>query len=174
MEYNFLVKKVVFKISTLPAVKVVSSLFVHAFFILFMLIMYACYGMFPDLYDLQILYYSLCMVFLTLGLVYATSAVSVFFRDLMQIVNIFLQVLIWMTPIMWNMDAVSMPGWVRVILKLNPMFYIVSGYRDALINKQWFWNHPILTLYFWGLAIAVWLLGTHIFRKLKPHFADVL
>ena len=59
VEYNFLVKKVVFKISTLPAVKVVSSLFVHAFFILFMLIMYACYGMFPDLYDLQILYYSL-------------------------------------------------------------------------------------------------------------------
>ena len=174
VEYNFLVKKVVFKISTLPAVKVVSSLFVHAFFILFMLIMYVCYGMFPDLYDLQILYYSLCMVFLTLGLVYATSAVSVFFRDLMQIVNIFLQVLIWMTPIMWNMDAVSMPGWVRVILKLNPMFYIVSGYRDALINKQWFWNHPVLTLYFWGLAIAVWLLGTHIFRKLKPHFADVL
>ena len=51
VEYNFLVKKVVFKISTLPAVKVVSSLFVHAFFILFMLIMYACYGMFPDLYD---------------------------------------------------------------------------------------------------------------------------
>ena len=38
MEYNYLVKKVVFKISILPIVKVLSALFVHAFFVVFALI----------------------------------------------------------------------------------------------------------------------------------------
>lgn len=44
VEYNYLVKKVVFKISALPFVKVLSSIFVHVFFVVFMIILSACYG----------------------------------------------------------------------------------------------------------------------------------
>ncbi|MEG1732497.1 MAG: ABC transporter permease, partial [Longicatena sp.] len=49
IEYQYLVKKIVFKISTLPVVKVLSALFVHLFFILFTLVLYSFYGYFPDL-----------------------------------------------------------------------------------------------------------------------------
>ena len=57
LEYNFLVKKVVFNISILPVVKIVSGLFVHIFFLLFMLVMYTALGFFPHIYALQIFYY---------------------------------------------------------------------------------------------------------------------
>ena len=40
LEYSYLVKKVVFKISVLPIVKVISSLFVHLFFIVFAILIY--------------------------------------------------------------------------------------------------------------------------------------
>jgi teichoic acid transport system permease protein len=81
IEYNYLVKKVVFKISILPIVKIISALFVHVFFVVFALILCACYGYTPSLYTLQIIYYSICTFLLVLGLVYATSAIVIFFRD---------------------------------------------------------------------------------------------
>lgn len=174
VEYSYLVKKVVFKISTLPVIKVISNLFVHVFFIAFMLILYLLYGMFPGIYILQIVYYSFCVVVFAMGLIYATSAIVVFFRDLSQIVNILLQILIWATPIMWNIDAVSFPPIVLKIIKLNPMYYIVSGYRDSMISRVWFWEKPQITLYFWIVSILIFVVGTMIFRRLRVHFADVL
>ena len=58
LEYNYLVKKVVFNISVLPIVKLISAMFVHGFFVLFTILLYLCYGRMPDWYYLQILYYS--------------------------------------------------------------------------------------------------------------------
>ncbi|MGI6010592.1 MAG: ABC transporter permease [Ruminococcus sp.] len=176
LEYNYLVKKVVFKISILPMVKVISALFVHLFFILVVLVLYTCHGYFPDIYVLQLLYYSFCMFVLILGISYLTSAVVVFFRDLSQIINIVLQVGVWMTPIMWSFQDLGLEqtGTIARILKLNPIYYIVNGYRDSLIDKIWFWEHGTLTIYFWIFTIVVFFLGTRLFKKLKIHFADVL
>ena len=172
LEYNFLVKKVVFKISILPIIKIVSALFVHVFFVAFVLILYSCYGLYPDVYTLQIVYYSFCMFVFVLGISYITCSVMVFFRDLGQIINIALQVGIWATPILWNIDTLN-PKW-HWVFKLNPMFYIVQGYRDSLIDKRWFFEKPGLTAYFWILTLIVFVLGAYIFRRLKVHFADVL
>lgn len=174
MHYSYLVKKVVFKISILPIVKMVSALFVHMFFVAFAVILYACYGRIPDLYLLQIFYYTFCMFVLVLGISYATCAIVGFFRDLSQIISIVLQVGVWITPIMWNFDGVQLPSVIRTIFKLNPMYYVVSGYRDAFINKVWFWEHPEQTMYFWVLTALLFGVGMTVFRKLKVHFADVL
>lgn len=174
LEYNYLVKKVVFDIDVLPIVKIVSAVFIHAFFVCFMLVLNICYGMYPDLYTLQILYYSICMIIFVLAVCYLTSALVVFFRDLNQIVSIFLQVGIWMTPIMWQLDILDDMPMLQKVFKLNPMYYIVSGYRDALFEKVYFWEHPWLSGYFWILTIVLLVLGTRVFAKLKVHFADVL
>ena len=115
-----------------------------------------------------------CMCALVTVIVYITSAVVVFFRDLSQIINIFLQICIWATPIMWNFEALTVSPVVKTIFKLNPMFYIVQGYRDCLINKVPFWAHGYMTLYFWGIVILLFLIGMVIFNRLKVHFADVL
>lgn len=174
IEYQYLVKKVVFQIDILPLVRVLSAIFVHAFFVIFTVFLYTCYGYFPNLYTLQIIYYSLCAFLLVLGLSYITSAVVGFFRDLTQVINVILQVGVWMTPIMWNIDGMGLPGWLSTILKLNPMYYVVSGYRDALLNQVWFWEKPNLTLYYWAFTLFVLMVGVLIFKKLKIHFADVL
>ena len=174
LEYNYLVKKVVFKISVLPIVKIISAFFVNIFFIIFTMVIYACYGKMPDLYYIQIIYYIFCTFMLVLGLSYFTAAVVVFFRDLTQIINIILQIGVWMTPIMWNIDTMGFPEKIVFVLKLNPMFYIVQGYRDALINKVWFFEHGTMTVYFWCFTAIVFVLGTVVFKKLKVHFADVL
>lgn len=173
LEYNYLVKKVVFKISILPIIKIISAVFVHAFFVVFILILFSCYGYFPDLYTIQVVYYSLCMFVLVLALCYSTCAIVIFFRDLSQIINIILQIGMWATPIMWQITIV--PANMQWIFKLNPMFYIVNGYRDALIDKKWFWESaPMLSIYFWVFVAVFFVLGTVVFKRLKVHFADVL
>lgn len=175
LEYNYLVKKVVFNISVLPVVKIISAMFVHAFFVLFTILLYMAYGRFPDLYYLQLFYYSACVFMLVLGLCYATSAVVIFFRDLSQIINIALQVGIWLTPIMWIAEN-SLQGHetLQKILKLNPLYYVVSGYRDTFIMKSWFFEHAGWTIYFWVFTILCFLFGSWVFKRLRIHFADVL
>lgn len=175
VEYSYLVKKVVFQIESLPVVKIISALFTHLFFLVFTIILFAFMGFLPDFYTLQVIYYSICMIVFVTGFVYATSAVVVFFRDLTQVVVILLQVGVWVTPIMWNIDTMTnIPRWAIAVLKLNPMYYVSAGYRDALINKVAFWEHPGLTVYFWGITAAVLFLGTSVFKRLQAHFADVL
>ena len=79
-----------------------------------------------------------------------------------------------MTPIMWNFESLGLPGWLKLIFQMNPMFYIVQGYRDALINHIWFWERPAITIYFWLITILIMGVGATLFKKLKVHFADVL
>ena len=61
LEYNYLVKKVVFRIDILPMVKVVSAVFVHLFFILVALILYTAMGCYPTVYTIQVIYYTFCI-----------------------------------------------------------------------------------------------------------------
>lgn len=172
IEYSYLVKKVVFRIHILPLIKMLSAFFVHVCFVIFLLLVYALNRYTPDQYTLQIVYYSICMFCFVWGFSYLTSAIVVFVKDLTQIISIVLQIGVWMTPIMWNIEM--LPQGIRWLFKLNPMFYVVEGYRDALINKRWFWENIEYTLYFWLLTAAVFYIGIRIFRKLRGHFADLL
>lgn len=173
IEYSYLVKKVVFKISILPIVKVMAAMFVNIFFIVFTLVLCSCYGYTPSWYTLQIIYYLLCNFLLVLGLSYFTAAIVVFFRDLTQIISIVLQVGVWLTPIMWDAEHMLSPKLLK-IFKLNPVYYIVDGFRDSLLAGVAFWEKPMWTVYFWLFVIVVFGIGVSVFRKLRVHFADVL
>ena len=172
LEYNYLVKKVVFKISILPIIKVIGATFIHVFFAGVLVLIAALYGYYPTVYTLQIIYYSFCTFVLVLALSYTTCALVVFMRDVSQILAIVLQIGMWATPIMWDFGAIS-EGWAK-FLKLNPMVYIVNGYRDAIYGDSWFFEDFFSTMYFWIITVVLFGLGGLIFKKLKVHFADVL
>ncbi len=172
LSYQFLVKKVVFKISILPIIKVISALFIHLFLTLVACILLIACGYYPTVYWLQLPYFTFCVFFLVLGLSYVTCSIVVFFRDLGQIISITLQVGVWITPIMWHIEALPRP--FQVLFKLNPVYYVVDGYRMALLDKMWFWEHFYSTAYFWIFSTVMFLFGALVFKRLKVHFADVL
>lgn len=172
LEYNYLVKKVVFKISVLPIIKIIAATFIHVFFVCVMLVVAAFYGYYPTIYTVQIFYYSICLFLFVLALSYTTCSIVVFFKDLSQIINIGLQIGIWVTPIMWNLNILD-NKWI-VILKLNPLVYIVNGYRSAVYGREWFFRDFFSTMYFWIITTVIFGIGALIFKRLKIHFADVL
>lgn len=145
-EYDYLVKKVVFKISVLPIIKAIAATFIHVFFVLVLLIMAAIYGYYPSVYTIQLVYYSACLFVFVLALSYTTCSVVVLFKDLSQIINIILQVGIWATPIMWNIENLP-EGW-NIVFKLNPLVYIVNGFRDSIYGQRWFFEDFFSMMYF--------------------------
>lgn len=173
-EYSYLVKKVVFKVSTLPLVKIISCIFVHAIFIGIMIVVFLLFGRTPSVYWIQALYYTFAMSILLIGLGFITSSITVLFRDMAQIVNIALQFGIWATPIMWEPSMFAGLEPYIWVLKINPLYYIVQGYRESFIGGIGFWEKPIDTLYYWCFTGIIFVIGLNLFKKLKPHFADVL
>jgi len=169
---SFLVKKVVFRISLLPIISLLSALAIHIFFIFFMFAMFIYYGYSPQWYWVQTVYYLFATTMLLLGLSWITSSVVVFFKDMGQLVAMLIQFGFWLTPIFWNMNMV--PPRYHWIIELNPMVYIIEGYRNSMIYHKWFWEDMNMTIYFWIVTVAIFVIGGLTFKKLRPHFADVL
>lgn len=172
LEYSYLIKKVKFNINILPLVKIASGLYIHIFFCVVVIFICSCFGYLPGIELVQILYYMFAAAMLVYAMSLITSSVMVFFRDLNQIIGIVLLIGMWGTPIAWSMEMFA-PR-IRFLLKLNPFYYLVEGYRDAILGRRWFWERPLLGIYFWGLTAVVMWIGIQIYSRLKPHFADVV
>ena len=170
--YAYLVTKVNFSLSILPIVKIISALILHVVFILLVLVVLIFNDIVPSLFWFQTLYYLFAYIAFILGLGWLLSAFGAFIRDMAQIVGIFLRFAFWVTPIFWNITM--LPEKYRVYLNINPLVYIVQGYRESMIYNVPFWHHPYSTTYFWAVTFLLLLLGSLVFKKLMPHFADVL
>jgi len=170
--HAFLVRKGDFTLGILPIAKILSSLVPHMVLLVVVLLVCCFFNVLPSLYFLQILYYLTGLFLLLLGLGWITSSTSLFIPDVANIVGLIAQFGFWFTPIIWNIEMI--PEKYRWIIKLNPMCYIVNGYRDSLIYKIPFWSKPYSMLYFWVFTILILLIGVVIFRRLKPHFGEVI
>lgn len=169
---SFLVKKIVFRVSLLPIIPLFSALIIHIFFIFFMFAMYLYYGYKPSIYWIQIIYYVFAISILLLGLSWITASIIVFFRDMGQIIAMIIQFGFWLTPIFWSINTI--PERYHWIINLNPVTYIIEGYRNSMIYHKWFWEDMEMTLYYWTITLVIFILGTFTFKRLRPHFSDVL
>lgn len=172
LDYSYLVKKVKFDISILPYVKVLSAGIVHLFFVALVLVMYLIAGLPMCWTMVQIPYYMACTLCLTVALARINCALTPFFRDFLQLLEIVLMVLMWACPVMW--DITMLPAKLAFFFKLNPLFYVINGYRQAYMNGGWFFQQPWMTLYFWGVTAVLLFLGGKLFDNLKVHFADII
>lgn len=172
IEYSYLVKKVVFDVRLLPVIKILSAFFVHLVFIVLLFLIAFVNKESLSMYVLQVIYYLVCAILLIYAIGKFTSSIILFFRDLGQIVNIVLDMVMWATPIIWSYSIV--PVQFQWVVKLNPFFYIIEGYRDSFINQIWFFQKPILSMYFWILIIVMLYFSSKVFNKMRPQFADVL
>jgi ABC-type polysaccharide/polyol phosphate export permease len=168
----YLVKKVAFRMSILPLVKVLSSLGIHLVLVTLLVLAFLLHGFFPTVYWLQLPYYILCTVVLALGLGWLTSSIRVFVKDVGEIIGVVIQFGFWLTPIFWSFKLI--PEQYHYIIKLNPMVYVVEGFRDTFIYQVWFWEKPADTLQFLAITLFFLVVGAIVFKRLRPHFGDVL
>jgi lipopolysaccharide transport system permease protein/teichoic acid transport system permease protein len=169
---SFMVKKIAFPSEILPITSVVAALITHAIMLVLLGIMLAVYGrgLSPALLLLPYYFAALCLF--GFGVALTLSAINVFFRDVGQSVAVALNIWFWLTPIVW--PAEMLPASYALLLELNPLYYIVDGYRAALLSDQLVAPPGAASVYYWLLTLALLAGGSFVFRRLKPYFADAL
>lgn len=170
--YSYLVRKVAFPIHILPTVPLCAALLVHAVLFALLLGMLAWYGLFPGVQAFMVLYYLAAMVLFVLGMGWMLAAANVFSRDVGQALATGLNVLFWATPILW--PAGNIQGLFKTAIQANPMYFVVEGYRSALLPGSPLFALWPLDLYFWGLTLLFLAGGAAIFKRFESDFADVL
>lgn len=170
-QHSFLLKKVDFRLSMLPMVSLMSSLAPHIFLIFVSIIVLAFHEISLSFYIVQLLYYFLAMSCLLLGVAWLTSSTQLFIPDVGKVMGLVVSFGFWLTPIFWSID--SIPTKYQWLINLNPFSYIVQGYRDSLYLDVGFWEKPQEAFWFWLIALSFLALGTLVFKRLRPHFAEV-
>ncbi|MGZ3452217.1 MAG: ABC transporter permease [Polyangiales bacterium] len=172
VEYSFLVKKVLFDVSLVPAIKLVSSAYIHMVVWLIVVAIVLATGRAPKLTWVFVPYYFVALYLLLSAVGRLFAAITPFFRDMTQMVNVGLQFFFWLTPVLWPLSNAP-PRFVK-FLELNPVYYVVDGLRGALLMGEPPWHRPYLTLYFWGVVAITTLAGRALFAQVRPHLSDVL
>lgn len=175
-EYAFLVRKVNFRLFNLPLMKILAALAVHAVFLLIVAVVLLFSRISISWNWLAVFYYLAAAAVLLTGLSYISATLNVFLRDVGHIVSVGLQFGFWVTPVFWDFAMLPLQGhsFLVKLLRLNPVVYIVEGYRNSLLFNTPFAAGWGATAYFWIFALVMLGLGALTFRKLRPQFADVL
>lgn len=165
-----LVKRVVFPMETLP-VDAVGAAFVNSLFGLVILLIgvIAVQGYIPwTIIFLPLIY--LPLLLLSAGFTWFFTSLGVFIRDVGHLLAVLIQMLFFLTPIIYPLSSV--PESIRFLLYLNPLSFIVNHFRRVIIFGQMpdWGQYSLLTL----LAGLVCVLGYIWFMKSKKTFADVV
>ena len=104
------------------------------------------------------------------GLGLLLSSLNVFFRDIGQLLGIFLQIWMWMTPVVY-LETI-LPEGLRLPMKFNPAYPFIHTMQEIFLFSRlpagWMW---------WGMAgwaVGISALGYLVLRKLRPEIRDVL
>lgn len=164
---NF-VKKVVFPLELLPVITVLTAL-THACIAIAVWI--AGYVILIGSSKVTALFFPailLCFTPTLLGLSWLLSALGVFVRDISQLTGMLSQMLLFLTPIFYSIEAA--PRFLQKLLMLNPLTFVVEQFRRVLFLGQ-MPSFKGLIIYF-ILSSLFALVSLAIFRRLRPSFAD--
>ena len=165
-----LVKKVVFPLVLLPLVPIATAFFdsTIGMMILIAAVAFALKTIHMTMFLLPLVWIPQLM--LTAGIGYLLAGFTVFLRDIPQTVTIAVNLLFYLTPIMYPIEAV--PEMFRPIMKWNPAGILADLYRDLILwgEVRHFQEWGLL----WILSAIVFTIGITVYRRLRPAFADVL
>lgn len=166
--YPSYVKKIIFPVQILPLVPLGAAL-VHGTFNFMILL--AALALTGNLHG-QIVLFPLLMLpvlLLALGLSWFVAAWGVFIKDMTQILPMFVQMLMFLSPVFYPVNAV--PAGLRPVYHLNPLSASIEATRSVVTGQPVAWSAWSLTLIF---CLAVAVLGNAFFQHSREEFADVL
>lgn len=124
----------------------------------------------PTIYILLLPLAIILQMLFTLSLAFFLSSGSVYFRDIPQILGAVFLVWFWATPIAYTVNLI--PANFHWIVTLNPAYYMLEIYRDALF----YGTIPDMSILvpFTVFSIVLFIAGIWFFRKTKTGFGELL
>lgn len=169
-----LVSKMNFPVSILPTIRIVGSSFHFIILIILLFLVLLIYGFKPSIYLLQIPYYFLALYMFLFSFALFSSTIATLVRDYQMLLQSMMRMLLYLSPILWDPKGDRVPEWVANILQLNPIYYIIEGFRDSFLSQKWFFEDPIYFCYFWILTFTLLAFGSRIHLRFRKNFIDYL
>lgn len=167
-----LVSKMKFPVSVLPTIAILSGLFIFAVMLIVLFVILIAYDVRFDIHLIQLPYYIVSMCIFLFATTLLFSTISVIVRDFQALLQQGLRVLFYLSPILW--DPSKFPKTIQIILKLNPIYYLISGFRNSILGIDWFFTDITYTVYFWSFTLLILLVGSAIHLKLRNRFVDYI
>ena len=168
--YSYLVKKVVFPVDIIPVISLTSASFIGIFLAV---VVSSIFGYVPNF--LNVIYILFCAICFIIALTRFTSALTTVVPDFAQLLTIVIQLCMWFTPIIWNLEFIA-GSKIVYLFKCMPFTYLVEGFRQAFMENSTIITESncVFTLVFWIITAIVFMWGNRVFKKTKKDFADVL
>ncbi|MFI3171836.1 MAG: ABC transporter permease [Eubacteriales bacterium] len=167
------IMKMKFPVSILPATVVLKELFNHACIMSILLIIFTAGGYYPSVHWFGLLYYLLCAVIFAIALSMTTAVLNMLARDTRKLILACMRLLLYLTPILWTIPN-DVPTGLEYLLKANPIYYIVQGYRDCFFYHRGLFYYMKEMIIFWGVTVVLLLLGSFMMYKFKFKFIDMV
>lgn len=170
-----MLSKMNFPMSVIPNIVIFSQFYVHVIMMAIVILILNIGGYYVNIYYLQLIYFVFATFCLLFAISLITSTFSTMIRDVHMFLNATLRMLLYLSPILWPIASVIPNPTIVMILKFNPLYYLIEGYRSALFGTEWYFlTHWQYSLYFWGLVIVFLLIGSVLHIKFRRHFIDYL
>lgn len=174
------VSKMDFPMSIIPNYVIFARFYVHIVLII-MVIVILQFGGYPiNIYYLQIPYFAIATYLFTYSLALILSTLSAMVRDVHKLLTSSMRMGIYISPILWDVSKIGQDGSIAstiitVVVKLNPLTYLINGYRAGFFGVNWhFLAEPKITIYFWAVTLILFLIGATLHVKLRKTFIDKL
>ncbi len=167
-----IITKMKFPVSILPATVVLKEAFNHLCLMIIVTVFLAFNGHFPSLHWFELIYYFICGVLFSISLSLTTSVLNMLARDTRKLILACMRLLLYLTPILWDIN--SLPNSLQIVMKLNPIYYLVCGYRDCFFFHEgitFYWGQMLV---FWVWTIGLFCVGSAIMYKFKTRFMDLI
>lgn len=166
-----IIKKIYFPRMILPFSAIITSLIDFAVSLFVFLVFAAILGRLPNLMFIPVLFVGLLVASLgASGLGLFLSSFNVKYRDVRYILPFFVQIMLFLTPVIYPTTIVRESN--KYIMALNPMTGVIEAVRSTFsVNMQTDW----LLLGLSSLsAVIIFIIGLAYFRKTESFFADIV
>jgi teichoic acid transport system permease protein len=166
-----IISKMNFPMSVIPTYVIMSKFYQHLMLIVVIYVILLISGEKPSIYIIQLPYFMFATIVFLISLSLITSTLATVVRDVQMVVQSIVRMLLYLTPILWSPEDKT----IQFIMKLNPLGYLVDGYRSALLGTSWFGiEHYKYTIYFWVVVFILLLFGSLVHLKFRDRFVDYL
>jgi lipopolysaccharide transport system permease protein len=165
-----LISKIFFPRLVLPLSTVPSALIDFAVAIVMMAVLLVIYRVPPTPAILLLPVWMALIILLSLGIGLCTAALTVSYRDVQYILPVFLQILLYASPIAYSLSAV--PTHLRAWYLINPLSGILEAFRWSLLHTT---RPPMGSIIYSSIiSLAAVFFGAFSFKRMERQFADVI
>ncbi|SDQ14477.1 ABC transporter permease [Virgibacillus salinus] len=170
-----MLSKMNFPMSVIPNFVIFSKFYIHLLLLGITIIVVQFFGYYVNIYYLQLFYFIFASFCLFFSIALITSTLSTIVRDVHMLLNSTLRMMLYVSGVLWPLTLLEEFETLMNLMQLNPLFYLIEGYRYALFGVDWYFiTNWELTLFFWGFVTVLFIIGAKIHVKFRRHFIDFL